>query len=689
MDHTWVDTLLSSLPAAIAVYDRNLRFVRINERFAAFMGVRPEAAIGKTVIEILGPALQAEVDLVQATVDTGRPVVGLRWRGELPTTPGVMREWEYSAYPFPNVNGEIHGVLVTMIEVTEQVALEAERTRLVEELERRVDERSQQARAAIEDLAAKSVQLEEAQRIAQIGSWEFDMINQTAHWSRETYRIYDVDPSVPASFGHFIGLVHPEDRSRVMDVVKVVMQTGVPADLEYRLVTQSGKTRIIAACNRPFFDDTGKFVRLIGTNQDVTERREMEKRLVVQDRMSALGCLAAGLAHEINNPLSYVLGNADLALEETDALAQQIRALPMTDRQRSRMIAKLDELVELITDSREGGNRVRAIVKDMKTFARGGDDYQPGPVDLRTVIESTANLAANEIRHRAQLVCDFGTTPLVLGTDSRIGEVVLNILINAAQAIAEGDPENNQIRVVTRTDASGYAQLEISDTGCGIAPEHLGRIFDPFYTTKPIGSGTGLGLSICHSLVQAMGGTISVASTVGQGTTFRLTLPPTEQKLPSRDTEVQSMARSAGRVLVIDDEPMVVAFSRRCLDGEHEVVGVTDANLALERLAAGETFDVIVCDIMMPKLSGIDFFRQLEQKHPELTDRVVFMTGGTFTHRAQAFLDEVPNARLEKPFEPPQLRALIRERVWDRKDLVRGGNVAPTLATAPIRPLDN
>jgi len=301
-------------------------------------------------------------------------------------------------------------------------------------------------------------------------------------------------------------------------------------------------------------------------------------------------------------------------------------------------------------------------VRDMKTFARGDDSDRSVPVDLCRIAESTANLAANEIRHRARLVRELGPVPPVLGSDSRLGEVVLNLLVNAAQAIPEGHLAEHEVRIVTRTDRAGCAVLEVRDTGCGIPAPNITKIFDPFFTTKPIGSGTGLGLAICHSIVESLGGELTVESELGKGSVFRMVLPPTAERVePQRSERIPIVARR-GRVLVIDDEPMVVAFTGRCLR-EHDVTGVTSASDALTRISAGEQYDVILCDLMMPNITGIDFFERVGAQRPDLAGRIVFMTGGTFTPRAQRFLDAVANPCIEKPFAPPALRALVRERV--------------------------
>src|SRR4029079_12566875 len=184
-----------------------------------------------------------------------------------------------------------------------------------------------------------------------------------------------------------------------------------------------------------------------------------------------------------------------------------------------------DEAGEGLAEARQGAERVRNIVRDLRVFARG-DEEQSGPVALRRVLDSSINIAWNEIRHRARLVKDYGDTPMVEANESRLGQVFLNLLLNAAHAISEGETERNEIRVSTRTDGRGHAIIEIRDTGGGIPPDIRDRIFDPFFTTKAAGEGTGLGLWICSGILSALGGEISVDSDVGRGSTFRVMLPP-------------------------------------------------------------------------------------------------------------------------------------------------------------------
>ncbi len=390
---------------------------------------------------------------------------------------------------------------------------------------------------------------------------------------------------------------------------------------------------------------------------DLSERRRMENQLIFAGRMAAVGTLAAGVAHEINNPLAYIVANIDFARHQINTVTSRLSRSAVAGGPAH----VLDETAEALTEARQGAERVRNIVRDLRVFARGDDD-QTGPVAVRRVLDSSINIAWNEIRHRARLVKDYGETPLVEGNESRLGQVFLNLLLNAAHAIQEGGTERNEIRVSTRTDARGHAVVEVRDSGMGIPLEIRDRIFDPFFTTKPAGEGTGLGLWICAGIVSALGGEVTVDSEMGRGSTFRVTLPPTAMDAPatfSTPTTPEVDAKGA-RLLVIDDEPMILGALRRSLSNDYAVTCVADGRRALERLRAGERYDVILCDLMMPELTGMDLYAELEKIEPEQAARMVFVSGGAFTPRAREFLERVPNARVEKPIDFQNLRVLLR-----------------------------
>ncbi|ATB37060.1 hybrid sensor histidine kinase/response regulator [Cystobacter fuscus] len=428
-------------------------------------------------------------------------------------------------------------------------------------------------------------------------------------------------------------------------------EQGMVRGVESRVRTKSGELRdVLVYVGIAEYAGTPHIVTLF---PDVTERKLMQARLQLADRMASVGTLAAGVAHEINNPLAYVLANLGYAHGE---LSRQLsRGAP----------GVLQPVSTALGEALHGAERVQTIVGDLKTFSRESTAEQFHAVNVRKVLDSTLNLAAAEIRHRAKLVKNYGEdVPPIHGNESRLGQVFLNLLVNAVQSLpSDGDAEQHEIRVTTRLDASGQVAVEIADTGAGIAPELMGRIFDPFFTTKPPGVGTGLGLSICHNLITAMGGELHVFSDLGRGTTFQVLMPSSREPIvPALLEPVPEYSGGPrGRVLVIDDEPLLCSALERILRPHHDVVFTTLAAEVLPRLEAGERFDLILCDLMMPRMNGMDFHAALHRLRPELTGRVIFLTGGAFTPQAKAFLERVPNRRVEKPFNARTLLEITRE----------------------------
>jgi PAS domain S-box-containing protein len=411
---------------------------------------------------------------------------------------------------------------------------------------------------------------------------------------------------------------------------------------------KDGTTYVAELTVAPVLDATGRPTHFVSTHRDVTEQRNMQARMMQIDRIVAVGTLAAGVAHEINNPLTYVIANLDQALEELQDLLGSTLGLPVSDGGRTaadgpepppELRRRLKGLRDVLDEAKEGAQRVRHIVRDLRIFARAEEE--------------------------ARTLCDVrqATSP-VLANEARLGGVFLNLLVNAVQAIPEGRAEENEIRIGTGMEKDTVV-VEVRDTGCGIAPEFRSRIFDPFFTTKPPGTGTGLGLSICQSIVGALGGEITVESEVGKGTTFRVLLPAAEVELSAEPEPARSEIASGrrGRILVVDDDEPVRASVCRILRGEHDVFAVASAREALERVRQGGHFDVILCDVMMPEMSGMDLYAEMEQAFPEAARRIVFMTGGAFSPRAREFLERVGNPRIEKPFDVQELRAMVRQMV--------------------------
>jgi CheY-like chemotaxis protein len=314
----------------------------------------------------------------------------------------------------------------------------------------------------------------------------------------------------------------------------------------------------------------------------------------------------------------------------------------------------------MVTDAQAGAERIRKIIRGLKAFSRA-EEEQRDIIEVIPLLELSVNMTFNEIRHRARLVKDYRKIPRVEADEARLGQVFINLLVNAAQSLPEGNSAAHEIRLVTSTDAQGRAVIQVSDTGAGIPAEVAERIFDPFFTTKPVGVGTGLGLSICHTIVTGMGGEIVVDSKVGSGTTFRVVLPAAstvqEEAAASPSPPKKDLACAA--ILVVDDEPAIGLLFRRVLR-DHEVTAVSTARQAIELLDSGKHFDIIFSDLMMPEMSGMEFYAELTRRMPHLAGRVIFVSGGAFTPGAKAFMDRVKNERLDKPFDPANVRDVVQ-----------------------------
>jgi two-component system cell cycle sensor histidine kinase/response regulator CckA len=378
--------------------------------------------------------------------------------------------------------------------------------------------------------------------------------------------------------------------------------------------------------------------------RDQTERERLAERVRISDRMASVGTLAAGVAHEINNPLTYVLSNLEHVRDLLAAIDDP----------------GVDDLRTAIDEAMVGADRVRQTVRDLRVFSHPGMTTVT-PVDLHRVLDSTLRMATNEIRHRATLVRDYGDVAAVLGDEAQLSQVFLNLVVNAAQALPVGDAANHEI--VLRTRASGrLVVIEVSDTGVGVPEGMETRIFEPFVTTKASGQGTGLGLSICRNIVEGLGGRITAERRRPCGTTLRVVLPAADRTtMPSHLSiaRAQQSNEPRLRVLVIDDDELVTAALARVLRN-HDTDIATTAAASLE-LLDGRDYDVVLCDLMMPELSGMEIYARTVARRPALAHRFVFITGGAFTDRARDFIAEVPNPVVEKPFDLATIRRVVEK----------------------------
>lgn len=314
-------------------------------------------------------------------------------------------------------------------------------------------------------------------------------------------------------------VVHEDGSAFTIDTepLAVAMATGRPVHNIVMGVSRPDRdqraphTTWLLANAAPQLDASGAITQIVSTYSDITDRRGFEARLAVSDRLAAMGTLTSGIAHEINNPLAYILANLAYADDE------------LADPESLRSASRIAEIRHALLEARDGANRLRDIVAEMRTLARG--DAPQGPINVRRVLESAVSAVSSELRTRARLVLDLADVPAVSGDEARLGQVFVNLLLNAADAISTGGPAENEIAVSTSIEEDERVLIVVRDTGTGIPADLHQRIFDPFFTNKAVGRGRGLGLSICHHIITDLGGTIGVESAPDRGSVFRVTLP--------------------------------------------------------------------------------------------------------------------------------------------------------------------
>jgi signal transduction histidine kinase/CheY-like chemotaxis protein len=373
----------------------------------------------------------------------------------------------------------------------------------------------------------------------------------------------------------------------------------------------------------------------IATLRDVRDRLRAE----ATERLASLGTLAAGVAHEINNPLAYVLANLAYVAESLESPAFGEVG---------------DEERRALAEAIHGAERVRDVVRSLRAYSRAGEG-PPARVDVAAELRGALRLVGNTIQHRARVVEEIGETPPVLSRGNELGQILVNLLVNAGQAARADAPGGAEIVARCFTAPDGRAAIEVSDNGVGIPAELQGRVFEPFFTTKAVGEGTGLGLSICHGIVTRLGGTIGFESEPGAGTRFTILLPAAGPAKAAE--EPASVAPPRGRIFVVDDDPAVTRALARLLGRSAQVAIETGAEQALCRLAEGPRPDAILCDVMMPGLSGPAFHDRLRAVDPELARRVVFITGGAVTEAIAKAVAATGQPCVEKP---PERDALAR-----------------------------
>ncbi|MEO1482372.1 MAG: PAS domain-containing protein [Myxococcota bacterium] len=479
-----------------------------------------------------------------------------------------------------------------------------------------------------------------------VGYWHVDLRTFACDFSPQVLRIHGRDPSTPMpSMLEAFNDYHPEDQELVKQSVARAVQEKRDWTFEARMFRPNGEVRLVQQGGRCDLNEGGMVVGLYGVLRDITEQRRMEESMRQTERMASLGTLSSAIAHEINNPLTYILANIDFL---TGELAN---------------VATRDQF-EMLVEARRGAEQVRKIVSGLKAFSRMGSTVREA-VDVAETVDIALRMVGNELRHKARVETDIDEVPPVSGDTSELLQVLTNVFVNAAQAIPDDDARHHRIQISVHSSGA-WVEIMCTDTGVGLPDDSAGRIFEPFFTTKPQGVGTGLGLSVSLGIIQRMGGTLDLTGAPAGGARAVIRLPiAAATDFSSGHEEEDSVRPIRSRVLIIDDDERVSRAMKRMLSRHYDVDTFDDGHAALERIRH-DAPDVILCDLMMPGFSGIQFYEEASRIAPEVIERLIFITGGAFGAEARGFLEGIRNPVLEKPVDVTTLHALIRERVEDR-----------------------
>jgi PAS domain S-box-containing protein len=629
--------LVRDIGIGVLVQGPGAEILQCNQTALDALGLTEEQLLGRTsfdpqwnVIHEDGTPFPPDEHPVPRAIATGRSVTGMILGVYRPRTQD--RVWLLvNAIVQPDRHGQVQSVICSFADITAR---------------KRAEDAARESNAmfrAVYDNAGLAVLLREpAGQLVSCNRAFTRMIGRSA----DTLRTLP-----PARY------IHPQDVELSAQMhAELLAGRRDTYEVERRYVRADGEIAwghvTVSAVREP----SGRARYLVEMVMDITDRKRMEAQLMLADRLASLGTMAAGMAHEINNPLTWLMGNISYVLETMGELRDD---MALDDD-------AYDDLYKSLADSLSGAERIRTIVQDLKLFSRTKEQGDAS-VDVTRVLHSTLRMLHNELSHRAELVLDVAPVPRVVGDEARLGQVLVNLLVNAIQALPDERHHGNRI-VVRVAGSDGDVIVEVADNGVGIAPEVRARIFDPFFTTKRVGQGTGLGLSICHSIITNLGGRIEVDSEPGVGTTFRVHLRSAEPAPAPPPSPVTPAADASGgarkRILCIDDEPDMGDAFLRMLGRQHDLTFETDATRALDRLRAGERYDAIICDIMMPSMNAMEFHRALGDIAPELIERCGFVTGGTFTPAARAFVEAMPRSRLlEKPFARDTVSAFVQRLI--------------------------
>jgi len=490
-----------------------------------------------------------------------------------------------------------------------------------------------------EALRASEARFRELYDEAPVGYQEVDVAGRIIRVNRTELEMlgYTSDEMLGRPMWEF--MLDPEE-ARQSFTHKIDEMISPGGAYERTFLLKSGTTLPALIEDRPIRNAAGRIIGLRSTIQDITERKRTEERLMEAGRLASVGELAAGVAHEINNPLTIVAGFAEVLM-----------AKPLQP-------PASDYVQRIYTESQ----RVARIVTNLLSFARRHEPYKQY-VCVTTVLEEALEIKAhdlevNNIRVTREWSADL---PFTMIDVHQLLQVLVNVLANAEHAITEAHGGGE---IILRTVATAdKIQISIGDNGPGIAPEHLHKIFDPFFTTKSLGEGTGLGLSICHGIIRQHSGEIWAESQLGAGTTFHIELPILycPEDINSGEEQVVVTLGQRQRILVVDDEPAIRDLLYEVLTQDGHTVDLPASSRDARDMIRNRGYDCIIMDLRMPDISGQQLYQIVAETDPGLARKVIFVTGDTVRRETREFLEATGNPVFSKPINLGDLRQQIQE----------------------------
>ena len=623
--------LLDAIPARVAVIGADLRYRYGNRNFLEFFQLSSEDVIGKSTVEVWGPELDARLRLFADRALAGETT---RWEGWIVYRSGAEHYVEQILTPYRVGDGPPEGMFALTRDFTELKRAEQALATRAEELHAGAALNAALTASALDCIVA----IDEAGCVVEFNP----AAERTFGYRRE------------AALGRPIAdlIVPPQLRARHRAGLARYLQTGAATVLGRRIEIDAMRADgtifpielAIAEVPQLGFRLFTASIRDLTEARDAAAEIQRQREAIHQrEKLAALGSLLAGIAHELNNPLSMVIGHA-LMLSEAAAATPAIAA----------RAAKIQAAAE----------RCARIVRTFLAMARQGKTERRA-VRIEDAIDAALELIAYGLRSsgiEASRVIRPALPPVFADSD-QLHQVMINLLINAQQALGES-PHPRRITVTADlADPAGRELLvTIADNGPGVAPEIASRIFDPFFTTKPMGVGTGIGLAVCRGIVEAHGGSLKLAAAPSGGARFELRLPCAAAAVAVPDpphAAQPTMAGSAAAVLIVDDETGLADLLSEILMADGYRCDTATSGRRAQSLIAEGDYAAILCDIHIPDFDGPALFRWLAAEHPHLTTRLMFVTGDTLGPAAGRFLAECGRPVVEKPFVPEEIRRLV------------------------------